>query len=116
MTLTMLDLHVDNNINPFHDAPCPSCGQTGDIMRNCLVGIATKNGPRLCSPCINAVAPDLAAVLDVVGDLEYVIEESENPTVLAISSRALLKVAVQTLLFDVDWQATADAPNEGATA
>lgn len=109
MNLTPLDLHIDSGINPHYSAPCPGCGTEWDIARNAVVGIATKDGPRLCSECINAVAPDLADVLDVVSELEYVIAESENPYVLAICSRALLKVAVQTLLFDVDWQASSAA-------
>lgn len=97
---------IDAGINPQPDADCPNCGEGYDIARGCYIGISVRNGPRLCSACINASVPDLAAVLDVVIDLQYVIEEAEHPDLLAMASRALLKAAVQELLYDIDWLAT----------
>lgn len=99
-------LAVDSGVNPQPDAPCPNCGESYDVARGCYVGISVRNGARLCSRCINASVPGLAAVLDVVVDLQYVIEESEQPDVLAIASRGLLKAATQGLLHDIDWLAT----------
>lgn len=99
-------LAVDQGHNPTPDAPCPNCGESYDIARGCYVGISVRGGARLCSSCINATVPDLAAVLDVIVDLQYVIEESEQPDLLAMASRGLLKAASQELLFDIDWLAT----------
>lgn len=100
------ELAVDSGYNPNPGADCPNCGEGYDINRNCLVGISLRNGARLCSTCINTSVPDLAAVLDLVTDLEYVLTEAEQPDLLALASRALIKAADEILLHDVDWAAT----------
>ena len=99
-------LAVDQGHNPTPDAPCPNCGDEHDIARASYVGIAMRDGARLCTRCINTSIPGLAAVLDVVIDLQYVLEEAEEPGLLAAASRGLLKAASRELLYDIDWHAT----------
>ena len=100
------ELVVNYGLNPDPDADCPNCGSGDDVSRGCYVGIGVTDGPRLCSDCINATVPGLAAVLDVIVDLQFILEEAEHPDLLAIASRGLLKAASQELLHDIDWLAT----------
>lgn len=100
------DLAVDSYINPNPDAPCPHRGTVYDISRVSYIGIALRDGARLCSSCINETVPGLAGVLDLVADLQFAIEESQRPALLAVACRGLFKAATQELLHDIDWLAT----------
>lgn len=113
--VTFDQLAVDSGINPLPDAPCPNCGSDYDISRGCEVGISVRGGARLCSECINESVPGLAAVLDLVTDLQFTIEEAEQPALLALASRGLIRVAAQTLLHDIDWP-TKEGASEGISS
>jgi len=97
---------IDIGYNADPGADCPNCGEDYDIARGCVIGIAVRDGARLCTGCINASVPDLAAVLDVVRDLQYLIEDSAQPDLLAMASRQLVKSATEMLLYEIDWAAT----------
>lgn len=98
-------LAVDSGINPQPDAPCPHCGSVYDVSRGSEIGVALLDGARLCSDCINDSVPGLAGVLDLVTDLQFAIEESERPALLAVACRGLFKAATQSLLYDLEWHA-----------
>lgn len=105
MNLSLDNLVIDSDLNPHYDAPCPGCGRDDGVSRNCWIGVAVKDGPRICGDCLDALVPDLSKALDLVTDLEWLLtEDAEDPALLALASRSLMNMAVQRLLFDVDWQ------------
>lgn len=99
MMIARKEIAIDHGLNPQYDADCPLCGYD-QVGRNCHIGVAVKDGARLCDECIEKHMPGATMTLDYLWDLQCELESSPDIEVAATTALNLLTNGIAQLLID----------------
>lgn len=99
MMITRKEIAIDHGLNPQYGADCPLCGND-QVSRNCLIGVAVKDGARLCDECIEKHMPGATMTLDYLWDLQCALEAAPDLDVAATTALQLLTNGIAQLLID----------------